>query len=139
MQEVKDSFKVAEDDKGLKMPLEMPEGLVIKSDERRVKQIMVNLVGNAVKFTEEGEIEIKVVKKDEKVEVSVRDTGIGIKKEHMGMLFKAFSQITIEGRPKEGTGLGLYLSKKIADLLGGRISVESEFGKGSESGCQVQG
>ncbi|MBW2115988.1 MAG: cache domain-containing protein [Deltaproteobacteria bacterium] len=114
------------------LPLEMPEGLVIKSDERRVKQIMVNLVGNAVKFTEEGEIEIKVVKKDEKVEVSVRDTGIGIKKEHMGMLFKAFSQITIEGRPKEGTGLGLYLSKKIADLLGGRISVESEFGKGSE-------
>ncbi|MBW2035629.1 MAG: HAMP domain-containing histidine kinase, partial [Deltaproteobacteria bacterium] len=132
VQEVKDSFKVAEDDKGLKMPLKMPEGLVIRSDERRVKQIMVNLVGNAVKFTEEGEIEIKVIKKDKKVEVSVRDTGIGIKKEHMDMLFKAFSQIPVEGRPKEGTGLGLYLSKKIADLLGGRISVESEFGKGSE-------
>ncbi|MBW2115986.1 MAG: hypothetical protein JRH04_14425 [Deltaproteobacteria bacterium] len=115
------------------MPLKMPEGLVIRSDERRVKQIMVNLLGNAVKFTEEGEIEIKVIKKDKKVEVSVRDTGIGIKKEHMDMLFKAFSQIPVEGRPKEGTGLGLYLSKKIADLLGGRISVESEFGKGSES------
>jgi len=73
-----------------------------------------------------------VAKRDGKAEVSVRDTGIGIKKEHMDMLFKAFSQTPTEGKPKqEGTGLGLYLSKKIVDLLGGEIKAESEFGRGS--------
>jgi signal transduction histidine kinase len=63
----------------------------------------------------------------------VEDTGIGIKEEHVGLLFKAFSRIHVEGKPlQEGTGLGLYLSKKIADLLGGEIRAESEFGKGSK-------
>jgi len=131
VQEVKDSFTVAVAEKGLKMPLKMPDRLVIESDERRVKQVLVNFVGNAVKFTDEGEIEIKVVKKDGMVEVSVRDTGIGIRKEDMDRLFKPFSQVPAEDRSKEGTGLGLYLSKKIAELLGGEIKAESEFGKGS--------
>ncbi|MCD6386546.1 GAF domain-containing sensor histidine kinase, partial [Candidatus Sumerlaeota bacterium] len=132
LQEVKDSITVAVEKKDLKMSLEMPEKLVIKSDERRVKQIIVNLISNAVKFTDEGEIEAKVTKKDNMVEVSVRDTGIGIRKEHMDRLFKAFSQIPVEGTPKESTGLGLYLSQKIADLLGGKITAESEFARGSE-------
>ena len=132
VQEVKDSFIVAVDNKGLKMPLKMPGKLVIKSDERRVKQIIVNLAGNAVKFTDEGEIEIKVSKNDYMVEISVRDTGIGMRKEDMDKLFNAFSRITLENRTIDGTGLGLYLSKKIADLLGGKIFAESEFGKGSE-------
>ncbi len=131
MQEVKDSLKVAADKKGLNMHLKMQKGLLIKSDDRRVKQIIVNLVGNAVKFTEEGEVEIKMAEKDGMVEVSVRDTGPGIKNEHMDMLFKPFSQIPIEGVLKEGTGLGLHLSNKLADLLGGEISAESTFGKGS--------
>jgi len=131
MQEVMDSLKVAADKKGLEMPLKLPKELLIKSDERRVKQIIVNLVGNAVKFTDKGEVEMKVAEKDGMVEVSVRDTGPGIKKEHMDKLFKAFSQIPTEGEIKEGTGLGLHLSRKIAGLLGGEISAESEFGKGS--------
>lgn len=68
----------------------------------------------------------------EKVEISVEDTGSGIREEDMDKLFKPFSRIPVEGRPRqEGTGLGLYLSKKIADLLGGRLEAESEFGKGS--------
>jgi len=132
MQGVKESFKVAADEKDLKLSLEMPERLIIKSDERRVKQVIMNLVSNAVKFTDRGEIEIKVRKEDKRVEVSVTDTGIGIKKEDMKKLFKQFSRIYVEGRPvTEGTGLGLYLSKKIVDLLGGQIKAESEFGKGS--------
>ncbi len=62
----------------------------------------------------------------------MEDTGIGMKEEHMGSLFKAFSRIHIEGRPlQEGTGLGLYLSKKIVDLLGGRLEAESEYRRGS--------
>jgi len=131
VQEVKDSFMVAAEEKGLKISLKMAERVIIKSDRRRVKQILMNLVGNAIKFTDKGKIEIKVTKKDEMVEVAVRDTGIGIRKGDMKKLFKPFSQIYLEGRSKEGTGLGLYLSKKIADLLGGEIKAESEFGKGS--------
>ncbi len=92
----------------------------------------MNLVGNAVKFTDKGKIDIKAEKKDEMVEVSVKDTGIGMRQEDVDKLFKAFSQIPIGGRTEEGTGLGLYLSRKIADLLGGKIWAESEFGKGSK-------
>ena len=70
--------------------------------------------------------------RDSIVEVSVRDTGIGNKKENMGALFKAFSQIPNNNRILEGTGLGLYLSKKLANRLGGDLAAESEFGKGSK-------
>ena len=133
MQEVNDSFKVAADEKNLKLSLEMPERLIIKGDKRRIKQVIMNLVSNAIKFTDRGEIEIKVKKKDKRVKTSVTDTGIGVKKEDMGRLFKQFSRIYIKGRLiTEGTGLGLYLSKKIVDLLGGQIKTESEFGKGSK-------
>jgi signal transduction histidine kinase len=133
MQEVKDSFNIALGDKGLEMTLTMPDTLVIKSDERRTKQIITNLVSNAVKFTDKGEIELKVVKEDRMVAVSVKDTGIGIKEGDMDRLFQAFSRIRVKGVPiREGTGLGLYLSKKIANLLGGDLKAKSEFGRGSE-------
>jgi len=114
------------------MSLKTPDKLTIESDERRIRQVLVNLMGNAVKFTNKGEIGITAAKKDGAVEVSVRDTGTGIRKEDMDKLFKSFSQIHTDSMPKhEGTGLGLYLSKKILGLLGGSISAESEFGKGS--------
>ena len=133
MQGVKESFMVAVDEKNLKLSLKMPERLIIKSDELRIKQVIMNLLSNAVKFTDSGEIGIKVKRKDEEVVVSVTDTGRGIKKENMERLFKQFSRIYAEGRPvTEGTGLGLYLSKKIVNLLGGQIKAESEFGKGSK-------
>ena len=131
MQQVNDSFKVAAKKKGLKLSLEMPERLIIKSDERRTKQVLVNFVSNAIKFTDRGEIVIKIVKKDKVAEISVRDTGVGVKKEDMNKLFKDFIRIPIKDRTIEGTGLGLYLSKKIANLLGGDVTAESEFGKGS--------
>jgi signal transduction histidine kinase len=130
-QEIKDSFTVAVDKKGLELSLQTPPILIIKSDERRTKQILVNFISNAVKFTDRGGIEIKLVKKDKTAEISVRDTGLGVKKEDMNKLFKDFSRIPIKDRTIEGTGLGLYLSKKIADLLCGKIKAESEFGKGS--------
>jgi len=133
MQGVKESFKVAADEKNLKLSLKMPERLIIKSDERRTKQVIMNLMSNAVKFTDRGEIEVKVEKKDEEVKVSVADTGIGIKKENMEKLFKQFSRIYAEGKPiTEGTGLWLYLSKKIVNLFGGQLKDQSEFGKGSK-------
>jgi len=133
MRDVRDSFKVATDEKDLKLILNVPEKLTVESDERRIKQIIINFVNNAVKFTDEGVIEITVVEGDGVVEVSVEDTGIGIRKEDLNMLFKQFSRIHGEGRQIEkGTGLGLYVSKKVSDLLGGKIKVESTYGVGSK-------
>ena len=130
-QEIKDDFTVVADKKELELSFEIPPTLLIESDRRRTKQILVNLLSNALKFTDRGEIKIKIAAKDKMVEMSVRDSGSGIKKEDMHKLFNAFSQIPNPGRIEEGTGLGLYLSKKNAYLLGGDILVESELGKGS--------
>jgi signal transduction histidine kinase len=69
----------------------------------------------------------------ERVSISIKDTGVGVRTEDMSKLFKQFSRIMVEGQPlHEGTGLGLYLSQKLARVLGGEIKAESEFGKGSE-------
>ncbi|BBI99093.1 hypothetical protein FGKAn22_07860 [Ferrigenium kumadai] len=129
--EVADSFAVAVRKKGIELSVEVPERLPIASDQRRVRQILVNLLGNAVKFTDSGRIALRLNAGPEGVEVTVQDTGIGIGSEDIPKLFAAFSQIVIEGRPKEGSGLGLYLSQKMAHLLGGRITAQSEPGKGS--------
>ncbi len=129
--EIKDNFRIATDKKELELSFEIPPTLLIESDRRRTKQILVNLLSNALKFTDRGEIKIKIAIKDKMVEISVLDSGSGIKKEDMNKLFNAFSQIPNQGKIEEGTGLGLYLSKKNAYLLGGDILVESEPGKGS--------
>ncbi|HXU92434.1 MAG TPA: response regulator [Gallionella sp.] len=131
VREVANSFAGAVQKKGVELAVEAPERLPFTSDHRRVRQILVNLLGNAVKFTDSGRIGIRLNSVAEGMEVTVQDTGIGIGREDMAKLFNAFSQIVIEGRPKEGSGLGLYLSQKMADLLGGHIAVESEPGKGS--------
>ena len=133
MRDVRDSFKIATDEKDLKLIMKVPEELTVESDKRRMKQIIMNFVSNAVKFTDEGTIQMHVVERDGVVEVSVKDTGIGIRKEDLNMLFKQFSRIPEEGRQIEtGTGLGLYVSKKVSDLLGGKVKVESTYGVGSE-------
>jgi signal transduction histidine kinase len=104
----------------------------VSSDRRRVRQILMNLVGNAVKFTEKGTVEIALLKAAGGFRMSVRDTGVGVEPSDMEKLFQAFSRIHIQGRPVvEGTGLGLYLSRRIAQLLGGEITAESEPGQGS--------
>ena len=133
LKEVVDSFNIDIGKKNLNVLLDIPEKTIVTSDRKRIKEVFMNLISNAVKFTDKGEIEIKAVKKETKMEVSVWDTGIGIRNKHLKMLFKAFSQIPVQNKTfQKGTGLGLYLSKKIADLLGGEIIVESKFGKGSK-------
>ncbi len=132
MRETIESFSNAADVKMLKMSLDAPAELKVKSDDRRIKQVLNNLLSNAVKFTDRGWIETKVIEEDNRIMIKVRDTGIGIKEEDQKNLFKAFTKFTQEGGSKpEGTGLGLYLSQKIAGLLGGGLRAESEFGKGS--------
>jgi signal transduction histidine kinase len=109
-----------------------PEVGTITSDQRRVEQVIYNLVNNAIKFTEKGSVLVECHIKDGEAITRVIDTGIGIKSQDTDQLFKPFHQIdTGIVRQYEGTGLGLSICKKILDLLGGRIWVESELGKGS--------
>ncbi|HSD64708.1 MAG TPA: response regulator [Ignavibacteriaceae bacterium] len=110
---------------------------VIKGDGIRLRQILTNLLSNAVKFTEEGEILISVSAiplEDERYEIqfTVSDTGIGISDENKPELFKAFSQLDcLLNRSYEGTGLGLVISKKLTELMGGRMWVDSKLNHGS--------
>jgi len=106
-------------------------------DSSRLRQILINLVGNAIKFTERGEVLVKVVlvkKMDKKIRLRfiVQDSGIGIPKERQDAIFDRFIQADgTTTRKYGGTGLGLAISKQLAELMNGRISVESELGKGS--------
>ena len=109
----------------------------IVGDATRLKQALGNLLANAVKFTEAGEVVLAVTAEDaggdlRRVRFSVRDTGIGIPAEQMHRLFESFSQVDASTtRRYGGTGLGLAISKRLADLMGGALSVESEEGRGS--------
>lgn len=102
----------------------------VKADARRLKQVLINLAGNAVKFTHGGSVTIRVRLEPDKdlLNCEVEDTGPGICAEDQARLFNRFVQV---GEGNEGVGLGLYISRKLVELMGGRIAVESELGKGS--------
>jgi signal transduction histidine kinase len=104
----------------------------IRGDERKVKQVLLNLLSNALKFTPEGgRIDVNARVQDGVAEVSVTDTGVGIAPEDQEAVFEEFRQVGTADKKVEGTGLGLALSRKFIELHGGRIWVESEVGKGS--------
>ncbi len=108
--------------------------LVINTDPARLRQILVNLVGNAVKFTELGSVTVRVESSILKqfLRIDIEDTGIGLSPEQISRLFGAFEQAdTTTTRKYGGTGLGLYISNRLAEMIGGRITVESQLGKGS--------
>jgi len=108
------------------------ESIPMIGDRKRAIQILLNLVANAVKFTDKGSVTITACVREKSLYVEVSDTGIGIRAQHLGMLFEAFRQL--DGSAKriyEGTGLGLYLCRKLLTMMGGEIRVESEYGKGS--------
>jgi PAS domain S-box-containing protein len=105
---------------------------VINQDRRRVEQVLINLINNAIKFTESGEVNIHCQIRDGWLETSVQDTGIGIKPEDIHRLFKPFQQIdTGLARSHEGTGLGLSICQRLVTAMGGEIKVESQSGVGS--------
>jgi signal transduction histidine kinase len=104
----------------------------IRADQRKVKQVLLNLLSNAVKFTPEGgHIDVRAALVDGSVEISVTDTGIGIAPEDQEAVFEEFRQVGKSDKKAEGTGLGLALCRKFAELHGGRIWVKSELGQGS--------
>jgi signal transduction histidine kinase len=105
---------------------------MIRADERKVKQVLLNLLSNALKFTPEGgQIDVRARIHDDKTEISVTDTGVGIAPEDQGAVFEEFRQVGTASKKVEGTGLGLAISRKFIALHGGRIWVESQVGKGS--------
>lgn len=131
--------KVRIKDKPVKIVVEAEKSLskMFIGDDLRIRQILINLAGNASKFTEEGFIYLRVedLKKysdKEGLRFGVIDTGVGIKKEDLSKLFTAFQQVDMKmNRTKGGTGLGLTISQNLAKLMGGSISLESEYGKGT--------
>ncbi|MFA5276817.1 MAG: HAMP domain-containing sensor histidine kinase, partial [Candidatus Omnitrophota bacterium] len=122
--------------KKIEMLLEIAEDLPnIEGDELKVKEILYNLISNAVKFTPEGgKIGMRAKRTDSNIEIEVWDTGVGIASENMGKIFEGFFRVdTPYSRVTEGTGLGLPLSKKLVELHGGKFSVVSEgLGKGTQ-------
>ncbi len=139
LSEIVNMIWVRADEKGLKFTLDVDPGLPasLVSDEVRIKQILINLLNNAVKYTQEGSVTLSIhCRKTEKSKVlvtySVEDTGMGIRKESIPYLFDAFRrEDERKNRYIEGTGLGLSIVKQLVDLLGGEISVNSIYTKGS--------
>jgi CheY-like chemotaxis protein len=119
--------------KGLEMLQEGPSDLPrIESDEERVHQILQNLIGNAIKFTDEGSVTVSARCDEENFYVQVQDTGIGISEKDLSHIFEEFRQVDgTSARQYEGTGLGLAIANKAARILGGGISVKSTLEKGS--------
>ncbi len=136
-QEVFDQLQPLAQKKGLAFALNTFTDQRIFSDQAKVRQILINLVSNAIKYSEEGNVDIIVCQKDDSdlgncISLIVADTGIGIKSENIPRLFRSFEQVDEEKtRNVQGTGLGLALVNNLVKLLGGQINVDSEYGAGS--------
>jgi signal transduction histidine kinase/HAMP domain-containing protein len=119
--------------KNLALKVELPKDLpTARGDERRLTQVLLNLVGNAIKFTDTGEVAIKTSTADGTITVAVHDTGPGIAEADRGKIFEEFQQADSSStKQKGGTGLGLAIAKRIIEMHGGRLWVESEVGHGS--------
>jgi PAS domain S-box-containing protein len=127
------TFERRAQEKGLALRVRMPaEAVQIYADADKVMQILSNLVGNAIKFTAAGSIELSVTERGHDVEWAVADTGIGIARENLPKVFSKFQQFgRTAGAGEKGTGLGLAIAKELVELHRGTIRVESELGKGT--------
>jgi signal transduction histidine kinase len=119
--------------KGIKIKTSVPEGLPLgRGDERRLTQVLLNLVSNAIKFTDSGSVEVGVDAVNGEFNIMVRDTGPGIAPADQARIFEEFQQVDDSStRKKGGTGLGLSISRRLIDMHGGRIGLDSTLGKGS--------
>ncbi len=139
IKELNNMTRFKAEDKNLEFKIEADESIPdrLYGDESRIRQVLINLLNNAIKYTEKGSV-ILTINRDRTeagiivLRATVRDTGIGIKQEDLGRLFTKFERLELEHNSTlEGTGLGLVITRRLLDLMGGDIHVESEYGKGS--------
>lgn len=118
--------------RGTVLEVEIPETLELQADELKLRQVLINLAGNAAKFTEQGVVRLHAARVEDRVRISVSDTGIGMTPEALGRIFRPYEQADARTeRLYGGTGLGLTLSMKLVQLMGGNLSVTSAPGEGS--------
>jgi len=118
--------------RGIALRFDGDSGQVVQADRMRLKQVLLNLVSNAIKFTDNGSVEVDVKAKNGEFNILVRDTGPGIAPADQARIFEEFQQVDDSStRKKGGTGLGLSISRRLIDMHGGRIDLESTLGKGS--------
>ncbi len=133
IQEISELFQMRVEQKGIAFIYEpmshLPVG--VNGDEKRLRQVMINLLGNAVKFTEQGGINLKIGYQNGKIRFQIEDTGTGIAKDELEKIFLPFQQVGDQNYRAEGTGLGLSITKKLVEMMGGELHVESTFGQGS--------
>jgi len=135
--EVAETLRPLAQQKGLALEVDVGEQpMVIDTDRRALTQILINLLNNAIKFTEQGSVRISLAQREEDgshvTEMSIADSGTGIKKEDQAKLFQAFSQLdSTSTRHVEGAGLGLYLCQNLASAIGGTLQFHSNYGSGS--------
>ena len=139
LQSVVEMCRIKAEQKGIAFVYEptsqLPKGVMV--DEKRLRQVLINLLGNAIKFTEAGTVTLQVeVRPLSEAETSLQfhiiDTGVGIEKANLTKLFEAFEQVGDQKKQSEGTGLGLAISQRIVQLMGGTIAVNSQLGAGSK-------
>ncbi|ALS98283.1 PAS domain S-box protein [Lacimicrobium alkaliphilum] len=144
IQEVVATLRQSAEDKGLSLECKLPSGkMMVKADRRALSQIVLNLINNAIKFTQKGHVRISCkrskVNRSNLINITVSDTGMGIRKEDQARLFSAFYRVDSNSTtPQEGTGLGLHLSQRLADLMDGEIICQSEYGQGSEFSLRLR-
>ena len=134
LQEVVDIINISAQQKGIHLISDFQSDLplVTRTDERRLRQVLINLLGNAVKFTEKGFVKFTVSQNSaNKIRFQIEDSGIGIAANDLDKIFEAFKQVGSNQKKYEGTGLGLPLSKKLVEMMGGSLQVTSTLGKGS--------
>ncbi len=136
LNDIIEMFVLKADEKGLELLLEHPPEVpqFIRTDIVKLKQVVMNLLGNALKFTEQGMIVLRVGCANEgcnRILFEVEDTGLGIAKDELKVLFQAFAQTATGRQAKEGTGLGLAISSQFIELMGGKLEVSSEVNKGT--------
>ncbi|MEH2408350.1 hybrid sensor histidine kinase/response regulator [Nostoc sp.] len=133
LQGIAEICRIRADQKGICLIFEqitqLPTG--VKADEKRLRQALINLLGNAVKFTETGGVAFKVGYHEDKIRFQVEDTGVGMAPEQLEEIFLPFQQVGDHSRKAEGTGLGLAITRQLVQMMGGKIQVKSTFGKGS--------
>lgn len=139
--DLREMFILKANDKNLLFSVEKASNLprYIRTDEMKLRQILINLINNALKFTVSGQVLVSALYLEkERFQFGVEDTGPGIAEDEVEQLFEAFTQTAVGKQASEGTGLGLPISRKFARLLGGDVTVRSVLGKGSTFTCEIQ-